>query len=207
LRFPADVQRAVLARAGLRTILASQLELSPAKLAFRYEPKGKPMLHSLENPDLSFSVSHSGDWVLIAIANRHRIGVDIERTRALRDFRRVMDRFFATRENTFIRGLPEPLQFDAFFACWTRKEAYVKAHGGGLSMGLDRFAVRVDDPPAMLEIDGSEEAASKWTIWAGTPAPGYVAAAAADRADLNVVPRYWLGTAGVAPWGSDAGKR
>src|SRR5690606_16284291 len=133
LHFPADAGRVVLARAGLRVILASLLGRSPEKLAFRYEPKGKPTLHSLESSELNFSVSHSGDWVLIGIAHRHRVGVDIERMRPLRDFRRLVDRYFATRESTVIRGLPEAQQLDAFFACWTRKEAYVKAHGGGLS--------------------------------------------------------------------------
>jgi 4'-phosphopantetheinyl transferase len=202
LHFPADADRVVLARAGLRSLLAAHLGTSPHEVAFRYEPKGKPILISAESPGINFSVSHSGEWVLIGIANRHRVGVDIERMREIRDFRRVVNRYFAARETAFIGALPDAHQRDAFFACWTRKEAYVKALGGGLSMGLNRFVVSAgfDEHPAILEIDGSEEAAARWTVWAGTPAPGYVAAAAADAAGIKVVPRYWLGTSGVVPW-------
>lgn len=208
LRQSRDRDRAIIARGGLRAILGTQLGVHPASLAFRYSEKGKPALDMGEDhPPVSFSVSHSGEWVLIAVAAEHRVGADVEALRPIPGFGQIVDRYFAPVECAAIGGVPEERRLDAFFCCWTRKEAYVKALGDGISFGFSRFAVAVDadDTPAILEIEGSADAAAGWTVWSGEPAPGYAAAVAIDTAPIDVVARFWLGSSGVTPWAAGCG--
>jgi 4'-phosphopantetheinyl transferase len=202
MRFPHDRVRAVVARGMLRTILAAQLGTFPAGLTFRYSSKGKPSLPDADGVRVPFSVSHSGDWVLIGVGGAGRVGVDIERLRPLRDLGRIAERYFAPREIDSLRRVPDDARLGAFYSGWTAKEAYVKAVGGGISHGFHTFAVAIDGsvPPAILEIDGSETAAENWTVWAGEPAPGYRAAAVIDLPTARIIPRIWTGSGGVQPW-------
>ncbi len=208
LRHSPDRHRAIIARGGLRAILGAQLGVHPASLGFRYGDKGKPALDMGEHhPPISFSVSHSGEWVLIAVAVGHRVGADVEAFRPVPGFEQIADRYFAPSECTAIGGVPENRRLDAFFCCWTRKEAYVKALGGGISLGFSHFAVAVaaDEVPAILEIEGSADAAAGWTVWSGEPAPGYAAAVAIEAAQVEVIARLWFGSSGVRPWVAGCG--
>jgi 4'-phosphopantetheinyl transferase len=206
MRFPEDRARAVVARGMLRTILAAQLEVFPAGLGFRYAEKGKPSLGSVPGirDDLlpSFSVSHSGDWVLIGVGGSGRVGVDIERMRPLRDLDRIAQRFFAPREFATLCETPEHARLRTFFGYWTVKEAYVKALGEGISHGFHTFSVCAGEsgPPGIEEVDGSPDAGAGWTVWSGDPVDGYVAAVAMDVPGARVVPRIWTG-AGEVEWG------
>lgn len=148
-RFPADAQRFVAAHVALRQILAERVGLPAESLIFETNAYGKPFL--IQAPDLSFNLSHSGDVGLCALAERGELGVDVERVRALDDLD-MAERFFSEQEYQTLRELPVPMRASAFFACWTRKEAYIKAKGLGLSWPLDAFAVTCapDIAPALL---------------------------------------------------------
>jgi 4'-phosphopantetheinyl transferase len=134
--------RFVVGRATLRRLLGAELQRPPGSLRFEYGPEGKPAL--LDAGDLRFNLAHSGELALYAIARGRAVGVDVERVRELRDADAVARRFFAPAEAEALRELPAERRPLAFFTCWTRKEAYVKARGGGLGLGLDSFQVGVE---------------------------------------------------------------
>ena len=153
---------------------------------------GKPFLppeHS--DQDLRFNVSHSGGVALIAIAQGREVGVDIEAIRSGADHLAISERFFSERERSALRTLSSTRQRDAFFACWTRKEAYIKARGKGLSIPLDQFDVSLEpDAPARLlasRDDPAQEA--RWSMVALDPGPGFAAALVVEGHDWR--PRCW----------------
>jgi 4'-phosphopantetheinyl transferase len=198
-RFEADRVRAVVGRGMLRTILAEFLETPPAALAIAAGAHGKPVLAGRAGPD--FNVSHSGDWVMIGLARDAAIGVDVEQERTLSDLDALAERFFAPGEVEVIRSLPQEQRTRAFFRCWTRKEAYLKAIGAGISGALDSFEVefRPDLPAALRTLGGSREAAARWRLWSASPARGY-AAAVATIAQVPIRSWRWSHSGGVVPW-------
>jgi 4'-phosphopantetheinyl transferase len=142
LAFRRDRERFIVARGTLRSLLGHYLGLAPEEVRFAYGPRGKPELSAQgEGAPLRFNVTHSSALALFAFARGRALGVDIERIHA--DFLddQVAERFFAPREIAALRALPASQWPRAFFRCWTRKEAYIKAKGDGLSMALDSFAV------------------------------------------------------------------
>jgi len=181
LLFPKDQQRFVAARGFLRTILARYLDREPARIDFRYGPFGKPELAPVCAADgLRFNVSHCEGLALCVITRHHEIGVDIERVRGDFAWEEIAERFFAPREVEALRSVPAALQYQAFFNCWTRKEAFVKARGEGLALGFDQFEVSLvpGDRVRLLRRAGDPEEASRWSIHEVEPASGYVAAVA-----------------------------
>ena len=136
----ADAQRFIATRAILRRLLGSYLGIKPCALRFEYGRYGKPSLTGAVEGALCFSVAHSADAALVAVARGRRIGVDLEliRNPAPLD---VARQFFAPDELRALLSLPSAEQTTAFYRCWTRKEAYLKAKGVGLSAPLDTFAV------------------------------------------------------------------
>lgn len=141
---PDEGRRRAAARVALRTLLGGYLDRAPAALRFGTGPQGKPFLE--DAPGLEFNLSHSGPDALVAAA-RMTVGVDLERTvrRAPVDERRLANRFFTPEE---VAAWQVGRRTDAaFFRLWTRKEAVLKAHGGGLAAGLDRFSVAAAWPP------------------------------------------------------------
>jgi 4'-phosphopantetheinyl transferase len=173
----------VLGRAALRTLLAGYLGLAPAEVHFVYGPQGKPALaaaHENNARPLRFNVSNSGNLAACAFTIGCEIGVDIEQHRPIHDFERIAERFFSPEETAELLELPVAEKTTAFFNCWARKEAYIKAMGGGLSIPLHSFRVSLQ-PGAearMLSIAESEEDARRWTLHAFTPAPDYAGAMA-----------------------------
>jgi 4'-phosphopantetheinyl transferase len=128
-------------RTLLRLLLASYLDQAPAALRFRTGRFGKPALAG--RLKWSFNASHSGDWYVCAIARHRRLGVDVEMPKDLPDARAIAARFFSAREREALRALSAANAHSAFFSCWTRKEALVKATGLGLTLPLDGFDVAV----------------------------------------------------------------
>ncbi len=168
----------ILTRGTLRSLLAKYLHKTPNDVLFQYTKYGKPFLE--DRCDLRFNVSHCEGLALLAFVRRREIGVDVEKVRPQSDVTKLAERFFSVRERNHLRTLSGDELHSAFFRCWTRKEAYIKAKGEGLSLPLHQFDVSIDpnSPRILLATrpDGSE--ANRWTIYNVQTFPGYVAALA-----------------------------
>ncbi len=178
-RFDKHRRAYVLGRAVLRALIACYLRTEPSEPSFTYGPKGKPALAGAGS-QLEFNVSNSGDLAVYAFTLGCEIGVDVEHKRRMVDMEAVARRFFAAGEVAALMSLPEADRHEGFFNCWTRKEAYIKAIGDGLSVPLDSFQVTLEPGAAarMVALNGSAAAAECWTLHAFTPAPDYVGAIA-----------------------------
>lgn len=153
-------QKAFLAaRAGLRQILGAECGVAPVDLDFTYGPQGKPAL-----PDgPCFNLSHAGDLACLAIHPDLMLGADIEAFREVEDG--IAERFFSPLEYAALHALPETEKEAGFFRCWTRKEAVIKALGGGLSIPLDAFDVTLDENQASLtRLDTAYGNAGDWAL-------------------------------------------
>ncbi len=168
----------ILARGALRILLGRYLNTAPGGIEFGYGSKGKPALAARNA--LQFNASHSGDLALFAFTTDCEIGVDVERIRPMPDIEDVAKRFFCAEETAELMSLPAGQREHGFFLCWTRKEAYIKATGEGLSTPLDAFRVtlRPSEPAGMVHLERDPSAAQAWTLHDLTPAPGYAAALA-----------------------------
>jgi 4'-phosphopantetheinyl transferase len=181
--FEKDRVRFVVARGALRAILGRYLRVLPARLQFQYSPYGKPSLGAeFAGSGLDFNVSHSHSLALFAFARGRALGVDVERLRAGAADQQIAERFFSEYEVSALCGLPAARQPRAFFDCWTRKEAYIKATGEGLSFPLAEFDVSLlpDEPAALLRVRGDACEAERWDLRALDVAPDYAAALAAE---------------------------
>lgn len=184
--FARDRKRYMIGRGLLRYLLGRYQCLPPAQVAIDYTPYGKPFLPGENGPQaLHFNLSHSGDWLALAFARGRAVGVDIEQARREVDLAALSARFFSNGEQAVLRSLPDSSQTDAFFACWTRKEAYIKARGEGLSLPLDCFDVAFHprEAPAILanrKVSGEE---TRWKMEAFCPFPGYAGAVVAEGQD------------------------
>jgi 4'-phosphopantetheinyl transferase len=179
----------VRARAALRSILARYTGTGPAALAFEYNEHGKP---SLLGAGPGFNLSHSEDVALCAVAHRRDVGVDVEWAARPVEHLKLAERFFAPGEVAVLRTVAPEGVPDAFFACWTRKEAYVKATGLGLSLPLNGFEVSLE-PVAepSLRILGDPEATARWALRSLDTGPGFAAALVAERPPFTVRLRPW----------------
>lgn len=183
LSFAHDAHRAAYVRAHgvMRMILAVYAESTPEELSFQHGPFGKPSLASDANDGrLEFNLSHSGDHALLAVARDRAVGIDIVRWDAAADHAGIAERFFSPLERQTLlsrAGTPEQTR-DAFYSTWTRKEAYVKATGVGLSRGLDHFDVSVarEAPPFPIADRLAVDAPSRWTMVDLDAGDGYSAA-------------------------------
>ncbi len=192
--FQKDRARYVAARGLLRVILAHYLGFEPNQLLFCYNPYGKPALASpATDVKLCFNLTHSHGLALFAIARGREVGVDVERLEPDRAQQTIAERFFSPAEVKALRSLPPSLQPAAFFHCWTRKEAYIKARGKGLSIPLDQFDVSVapGQPAALLQTHGDAEGVFRWSLRDLPAGPGYVAAIAAEGHDWHVKCWQW----------------
>jgi len=185
-RFARDRDRFLNCRIALREILARLEGIPAAEIRFEYGPKGKPALAGAKSP-LEFSVSHREDVAVIAMTQGRRVGVDVERVGPVKDSETLARRFFSASEQESLRSVRPEDRDEAFFACWTRKEAFVKALGEGLSLPLDSFSVSLapDAAPALLAWTGREDERSAWSLRSWRPAPGYLAAVAVEGPDTG----------------------
>ncbi|HLJ49453.1 MAG TPA: 4'-phosphopantetheinyl transferase superfamily protein [Bryobacteraceae bacterium] len=184
-RFAGHRDRFTVARGTLRRVLGHYAGVSPESVRFEYGANGKP---SLPDSEIRFNLSHSGDIAMIGITRSREIGVDVERMRQDKDLLDIAERFFAPREREALRDLSEEEQRDGFFRCWTRKEAYLKALGAGLSLNLHGFVVSLapGEPAALLDSEQGAAEAARWSLVALEPHPDYAAAVAVEGASGEV---------------------
>jgi len=151
-------------RSALRIILGRYLEARAEEIEFVYSAKGKP--HVTSKTDLRFNVSHSGGVAIFAFTRGCEVGVDVELVRLIPEIENIARRFFCPEECSQLLAMASDERPKAFFRCWTRKEAYIKATGDGLSAPLDQFRVTFDesDEPRFVHINHSSEAAARWTL-------------------------------------------
>lgn len=187
-RFARHRRRHIVSWAAVRRLLGLYANRAPSRLSFSYGEKGKPTLD--DDPELEFNLTHSRDVALVAVGRGGPIGVDVEHLAPLADADEIARRFFSRREVEIYLRQPEELRLRAFYDCWTRKEAFVKALGEGLFLSLDRFDVSLapSEPARILAIDGSTEEASGWYLQSIEPAPGFVGALAAPWRPRSVRP-------------------
>jgi 4'-phosphopantetheinyl transferase len=181
--FKRDKKRFIVRRSVLRMILGCYLNIEPNSVQFSDCLHGKPYLEeTVGDSTLQFNLGNSNDIALYAFTRCREIGVDIEYLRALPDADQISERFFSANENATLHALPASQRQQAFFNCWTRKEAYIKAIGKGLSQPLDQFEVSLEptEPASLLNVEGDPGEASRWSLSTLTPPPGYVAALAVE---------------------------
>jgi 4'-phosphopantetheinyl transferase len=177
--FSRDRQRFVAGRALLRTILAGYLRTDANGLTFSYSKKEKPSLASDHaESGVTFNVSHSGGIALLAFTRGREIGVDVEQVRQDSDLQAIARRFFSMHEQNQLAALPAEKRIDAFFRCWTRKEAYIKATGDGLSLPLNQFDVslEVGEANALVATRPDSSEAGHWLLREVPAGSGYMAA-------------------------------
>ena len=183
-RFLKDRLQFIFARGVLRELLGGYLKVPPGSVRFRYSDFGKPFLaEEFGSTHLQFNVSHAGAIVLLAFAIDLELGVDVEEVRADLATEALAERFFSAREVAIIRSLPETLRGEAFFNCWTQKEAFIKAIGEGLSCPLDHFDVvpPPGEPAGLLATRVQGHPASKWLLKGLDVKPGFKAAIAVEN--------------------------
>jgi 4'-phosphopantetheinyl transferase len=181
-------------RSALRGLLADYLAIPATEIRFDYLTSGKPQLAAEQNPHaLQFNVSHSANMALIAVGNEHRLGVDIENIRSDVDTISLAERFFSLRERAGLQALPDHLRVPGFFACWTRKEAFLKATGDGLSFPLADFSVTThpDLDPELEDINGDTEAGKQWFLADLGVVDGYRATVAVERSHFRLETYAW----------------
>jgi 4'-phosphopantetheinyl transferase len=196
--FEADRRRYLIGRGILRTLLGRRLDISPDKVRFDYSTFAKPApAADLAHSRLQFSVSHSGELVLIALADGRAVGIDVERIRTDIAVGKIAARFFSPGERDALAEFAADRQHDAFFACWTRKEAYMKARGDGLHLPLDAFDVEFLPGRAarLLETRHDPDDAQRWTLHELDVGEGYKAALAVEG---EGTPKCWQWPAGLS---------
>jgi 4'-phosphopantetheinyl transferase len=187
-----DRQRFIAARGTLRSILSRYLTIYPSHLRFHYNQYGKPFLAPESNAyPLNFNLSHSDRMALYAITRNMEIGVDVERVRSDFEYEEIAEGFFSANEVAILRTIPTEKKLEAFHNCWTRKEAYIKAHGNGLSLPLDSFDVSLAswEPSIVLITKDELQEGSHWTLLDLKPGLGYVGALAVKGIGCRF--RYW----------------
>ena len=173
---PIHGRRFVVAHGVLRLVLAKYLVVDPKSIEFQKNEHGKPDL--VHKSAITFNLSHSGDLALIGVTEGRAIGVDLERFRERLEMEKISRRYFSPGEVATLFRFPERARERAFYTCWTRKEAYIKARGEGLSLGLDRFDVAFasDEAPGLLRSDKGEEELKRWSFLDLKVRPRYAAA-------------------------------
>ena len=192
--FPQDRERFVAARGILRALLARYLNADPSQLSFRYNPHGKPALAAFwDHAGIRFNLSHSEGLALYAVSRHREVGIDLEFIRPHLAQEPMAEGFFSPREVAMLRSLPAPIQPEAFFHCWTRKEAFLKALGQGLSISLDQFDVSLlpGEPAALLRTSWDPLAASRWSLQSLTPSPDYAAVLAVEGLEWQLHCWHW----------------
>ncbi len=187
LRFHFDIHRHhfIVGRGLLRILLGNYLHIPPAEIAFAYGAYGKPFL---PHTPLQFNISHAHGVALLAITQGRTLGVDVEEIRPLADAALIAKMNFSAREVAQYTAVPDAQKPLAFYNCWTRKEAFIKAIGEGLTCPLDSFDVTLipQEPAQLLQIRGSQTEAEKWRLQSLTPVDGYVGAIIATGQDWQL---------------------
>jgi 4'-phosphopantetheinyl transferase len=184
--FARDRRRYVAGRGILRTLLGSALDVAPEAVTLRYGEHGKPLL---DGGQLWFNLAHSGDTALLAVSHDFEVGVDVELAQPPADRDAIAERFFSPAEVSDLRALAPSQRDAAFLRCWTRKEAFVKARGDGLTLALDAFDVSLapGEPCELRRTAWSDAEPASWQLVdLSDPAGGFVAAVAAHARGWQV---------------------
>jgi 4'-phosphopantetheinyl transferase len=192
--FDKDRRRFVQARAALRFILGEYLQVDPQTLEFSYGPQGKPSLaNGHADNSLRFNLSRREGLALIAVTRGREIGVDVELVAADLPVFEIAETTFSEAELGTLRNLPEDLHVAGFFNCWTRKEAYVKARGEGLSFPLKQFDVSLNPgaPAQLIHVRDNLDDINRWTLQEIPVGEDYVAALVVEGTNLKVMFRDW----------------
>jgi 4'-phosphopantetheinyl transferase len=195
-RFEHLQQQYTIAHGVLRVLLGRYLTVAPDRLQFADGAHGKPQLTIAPGPPgpptVRFNLSHSNDLAVVAVAADRDIGIDIEALRPVPEMEEIARRYFSDQEAIDLMQSAGDARDRNFFRIWTRKEAFIKAIGEGLSCPLDSFAVSVDGDEAarIVQLRGDADAARAWQLHAFQPAPGYAGALAyrGDRLRLRILP-------------------
>lgn len=171
-RFERDRTRFIVARGVLRTLLSRYVQCDPCSLRFTFGMNGKPLL---PNGEAFFNVSHSADIALYVVSREFDCGIDVEQIKPTLDLEVMAQRFFSRRECLALSELTGDAQTEAFFRCWTRKEALVKATGIGLSLPLHSFdvPVQIDGLPCETFVNSQ-----RWWLHEAPVPSGYAGALA-----------------------------
>jgi len=192
---PADRDRYVVGRGILRKILSAYLALAPDELRFVYNEYGKPFISDDQNRGaLSFNLSHSNGMALYAVTRGRVVGIDIEYIREDFATLEIAEHFFSKDEVAALKSLPTDQRTIGFFNCWSRKEAFIKAKGMGVSYPLDRFTVSLapGEPPALLKVDDDMLEAPRWKMYELKPGASYAAALIAAEPPITLKQRHWI---------------
>jgi 4'-phosphopantetheinyl transferase len=179
--FPVDRNRFIVAHGCLRDILTRYLHCEAGQLSFSNGKYGKPAL--VPDQGINFNISHSGDYALIAVAQGRNVGIDVEQFRKRISPHDIARRFFSKTEVAELEALPLEQQEVAFFTCWTRKEAYIKAQGLGLTLPLESFDVSLSphEPATLSATRPDFNEASRWILLALEIDPCHVGAVAVEN--------------------------
>ena len=206
-RFSKDRTHFIAARGLLRTILGRYLLQDPQTLSFSYNAYGKPSLTEsgqrattrvaptvsgrMKEDALSFNLTHAHRMALYAITRNRAVGVDVEYIQRQMEWESVAERFFSPYEVRMLKAVSPDMRHVAFFNCWTRKEAYIKARGMGLSLELDSFDVSLTpgEPAALLNIREEGQDISNWSLHDLYPGGDYIAALAVEGQISSL--KYW----------------
>jgi 4'-phosphopantetheinyl transferase len=164
-------------RIALRRILTLYIPIDPHEIKFTYEKSGKPEISEPQNRAcVRFNVSHSGRFGIIGVSLRRGIGVDVEKYRTM-EFLEIAQRYFSEREYCELKAAPADELQRYFFACWTRKEAVLKALGEGIGNSLSQISVAIDSPK-LIDFQGRPSDVQQWSILDVNVHSGYVGAVA-----------------------------
>lgn len=186
--FERDRRRYIAAHGSTRRALGAYLQQSPACLRFTVGEHGKPRLAGA-SPGVRFNLTHSGDRAMLAVTLDREVGIDLEAHRQV-DTIDLAQRFFSPRERDALEALAPADRLEAFFRCWTRKEAFLKALGAGLALPLDDFDVCLPDGRQVQLLDtrpGAPGNGKRWRLLDLRAEPRHAAALAAEAADWRVV--------------------
>ena len=181
--------RFIAARGILRSILSTYLQQPPADLRFAYGAHGKPYL---DPPSIvQFNMAHSHNLALYAFSTQRQIGIDVEYTRRKVAAMQIVERFFTATEIAALRRVPTVDQRQAFFNGWTRKEAFLKARGDGITVPLSSFSVSLipDEPAALLWVQDKPHEINRWRLGVIEPGPDYQGALRVEGTDWQL--SYW----------------
>ena len=174
-------RRYIISHGAMREILGEYLGANPTDIPFDQTDHGKPGLTGpLKESNLYFNLTHSYEMALLAVVLDCEIGVDVEYVKKMGDIDGIAGRFFSASEQAVYFELPEDQRPQAFFNCWTRKEAFIKAIGEGLSYPLHQFDVSLapGEPAQLLRVETDPDEALRWTMAAFHPTPDYTASVA-----------------------------
>jgi 4'-phosphopantetheinyl transferase len=192
--FAKDRRHWIVARGILRLLLGRYLNVAASELQFVINEYGKPALaHLPQGTHVHFNLSHSGELALFAFAYDRQVGIDVEYKRSDVDYEGIARISFSSIEQAVLRSLPNEVMQEAFYNCWTRKEAYIKALGKGLSHPLDQFDVSLTpgEPPALLADRLAPRAPALWSLSALAPGVHYAAALVVEGAGQQLTCWQW----------------